>query len=290
MKALAPLARDWVATAKVTGKASRIRALRGHKEAFTAIREAQTRWSRGEHGAAVLHDAASGAATLMLLVPRAFDADDRLDAHAIALSAADAAAGADVRGQQAVLALALDTRARRARLPMPRTSRRSMRSSLSIGASSPRQRDARGQRRRSASAPSLGDAGCNEQGLLRFIGATRDNEHISVPSMGLFLLDGDLQIVAAASDALPAWHPRSWKTCADAPRDVELVKILMSAQQSALQNSRTTKICGHASQRISARRTRSMRALCGGQRTRAPGMQRRPQPPPRFGPDRLRTP
>src|SRR5437762_14262839 len=32
MKALAPLARDWVATAKVTGKASRIRALRGHKE------------------------------------------------------------------------------------------------------------------------------------------------------------------------------------------------------------------------------------------------------------------
>jgi len=99
MKALAPLARDWVAAAKVTGKPSRIRALRGHKEAFTAIREAQTRWSRGEHGVAVLHDAASGAAALMLLVPRAFDADDRLDAHAIALSAADAAAGADVRGQ-----------------------------------------------------------------------------------------------------------------------------------------------------------------------------------------------
>src|SRR5437660_517580 len=82
MKALAPLARDWVAAAKVTGKPSRIRALRGHKEAFTAIREAQTRWSRGEHGVAVLHDAASGAAALMLLVPRAFDGDHQIGAAA----------------------------------------------------------------------------------------------------------------------------------------------------------------------------------------------------------------
>ena len=52
----------------------------------------KTRWSKGEHGAAVLHEAASAAAALVLQVPRAFDADDRLDAHAIALSAADAAA------------------------------------------------------------------------------------------------------------------------------------------------------------------------------------------------------
>src|SRR5207302_9815609 len=107
MKALAPLARDWVATAKVTGKSPRIRAVRGHKEAFAAIREAQTKWSRGDHGGAVLHDAASAAAALMLQLPRAFDADDRLDAHAIAPCAADAAAGADARDEPAVLALAL---------------------------------------------------------------------------------------------------------------------------------------------------------------------------------------
>src|SRR5258708_36895985 len=107
MKVLAPLAKDWVAASKVTGKAPRIRALRGHKEAFAAIREAQTNWSRGDRGAGVLHDAAAAAASLMLLLPRAFDADDRLDAHAIALCAADAAAGADVRGEHAGLALAL---------------------------------------------------------------------------------------------------------------------------------------------------------------------------------------
>src|SRR5262245_44688322 len=107
LKALAPLAKEWVAAAKVGGKAPRVRAMRGQKEAFAAVREAQTRWSRGDHGAAVLHDAASAAAALMLQLPRTFDADDHLDAHAIALCAADAAAGADVRGQQAVLALAL---------------------------------------------------------------------------------------------------------------------------------------------------------------------------------------
>jgi len=102
MNALAPLAKEWVAAQKVTGKAPRIRAVRGHKEAFAAIRDAQTRWSKGDHGTTVLHDAASATAALMLQLPRAFDADDRLDAHAIALSAADAAAGADVRGQRAV--------------------------------------------------------------------------------------------------------------------------------------------------------------------------------------------
>src|SRR6267154_314219 len=52
MNALVPLAREWVAANKVNGKALRIRAVRGHKEAFAAIREAQTRWSRGDHGAA----------------------------------------------------------------------------------------------------------------------------------------------------------------------------------------------------------------------------------------------
>src|SRR5947207_15144289 len=45
MNALAPLAKEWVAAQKVTGKAPRIRAVRGHKEAFAAIRDAQTRWS-----------------------------------------------------------------------------------------------------------------------------------------------------------------------------------------------------------------------------------------------------
>ena len=238
MKALAPLARDWVATAKVTGKASRIRALRGHKEAFTAIREAQTRWSRGEHGAAVLHDAASGAATLMLLVPRAFDADDRLDAHAIALSAADAAAGADVRGQQAVLALALGY-AGAARALAHAEDEPALHAFVSFD----RRKLAEAARRKDANAGDrhlllrwvMQDA--NEQGLLRFIGATRDNEHISVPSMGLFLLDGDLQIVAAASDALPALASAELENVRPtAPKDVELVKILMSAQQSALQN------------------------------------------------------
>src|SRR5258705_7925376 len=104
MNALAPLAREWVAANKVTGKAPRIRAVRGHKEAFAAIREAQTKWSRGDHGAAVLHDAASAAAALMLQVPRAFDADDHLDAHAIALCAADVAAGAPPPRPPAALA------------------------------------------------------------------------------------------------------------------------------------------------------------------------------------------
>src|SRR5207302_9680 len=62
LKALAPLAKEWVAAAKVSGKATRVRALRGQREAFGAVREAQTRWSHGDHGAAVLHDAASAAA------------------------------------------------------------------------------------------------------------------------------------------------------------------------------------------------------------------------------------
>src|SRR5438874_3896258 len=66
LKALAPLAKEWVAAAKVIGKAPRVRALRGQKEAFVAVREAQTRWSRGDHGPAVLHDAASAAAAPVL--------------------------------------------------------------------------------------------------------------------------------------------------------------------------------------------------------------------------------
>src|SRR5207253_6564203 len=43
LKALAPLAKEWVAAAKVSGKAPRVRSLRGQKEAFGAVREAQTR-------------------------------------------------------------------------------------------------------------------------------------------------------------------------------------------------------------------------------------------------------
>src|SRR5438067_8000620 len=58
MNALAPLAKGWVAAQKVTGKAPRIRAVRGHKEAFAAIRDAQTRWPKADHGPTVLHDAA----------------------------------------------------------------------------------------------------------------------------------------------------------------------------------------------------------------------------------------
>src|SRR3989449_1430073 len=237
MSALAPLGREWVATAKVTGKAPRIRALRGHKEAFAAIREAQTRWSRGDHGAAVLHDAASAAAALMLQLPRAFDADDRLDAHALALSAADAAAGADVRGQQAVLALALGY-ASAARTLAPANDEPALHAFVTL------------DRRKLADAARRKEAGpgdrhlllrwlmqdANEQGLLRFIGAARDNEHISVPTVGQILLHGDLQVVAAASDALPALALAELEGVrATAPTDVELVRTLMSARNSALQ-------------------------------------------------------
>src|SRR5207249_4746995 len=195
MKALAPLARDWVAAAKVTGKPSRIRALRGHKEAFTAIREAQTRWSRGEHGAAVLHDAASGAAALMLLVPRAFDEDDRLDAHAVALCAADAAAGADVRSQQAVLALALGyTGAARA---LAQQDEPALHAFVSLDrrklADAARRKDANPGERHLLLRWLMQDA--NEQPLRKLIESARDNEHISLPAVGQFLLDSDLQLV-----------------------------------------------------------------------------------------------
>src|SRR5216684_4244143 len=168
LKALAPLAKEWIAAAKVSGKAPQVRAVRGQKEAFGAVREAQMRWSRGDHGAAVLHDAASAAAALMLQLPRTFDADDRLDAHAIALCAADAAAGADVRGQQAVLALALGVRGGRA-CSRP----------CSGGAGAACVPDARSaparrciprpgrQRGRSSFAPALADAGCERAGCPR---------------------------------------------------------------------------------------------------------------------------
>src|SRR5438477_4837703 len=238
LKALAPLAKEWVAAVKVSGKATRVRALRGQREAFGAVREAQTRWSHGDHGAAVLHEAASAAAALVLQLPRTFDADDRLDAHAIALCAADAAAGADVRGQQAVLALALGY-AGAARALAPAQEEPALHAFVTLD----RRKLAEAARRKDANAGDrhlllrwvMQDA--NEQALLRFIGAARDNEHISVPAVGLLLLDGDLQIGAAASDALPALALAELENVRPtAPRDVELVKTLMSAQQSALQN------------------------------------------------------
>jgi hypothetical protein len=226
-----------VAAAKVTGKAPRIRPLRGHKEAFAAIREAQTRWSRGDHGAAVLHDAASAAAALMLQVPRAFDADDRLDAHAIALCAADAAAGADTRGQSAVLALALGY-AGAARSLAPAQEEPALHAFVTLD----RRKLTEAARRKEANPGDrhlllrwlMQDA--NQEAVRRFIGAARDNEHISVPAVGQLLLDADLQVVAAASEALPALALAELEGVrAKAPTDVEPVMALMTAQQSALQ-------------------------------------------------------
>ena len=238
MKALAPLAREWVATAKVTGKSPRIRAVRGHKEAFAAIREAQTKWSRGDHGSAVLHDAASAAAALMLQLPRAFDADDRLDAHAIALCAADAAAGTDVRDEQAVLALALGYAGAARALASTEDE-----SALHAFVTLDRRKLAELARRKDANA---GDRHLllrwlmqdgNEQALLRFIAAAHNDEHISVPAVGQLLLDADLQVVAAASDALPALALAELENVrATVPTGGELVRTLMSARNSALQD------------------------------------------------------
>jgi len=237
MNALAPLAKEWVAAQKVTGKAPRIRAVRGHKEAFAAIRDAQTRWSKGDHGATVLHDAASATAALMLQLPRAFDADDRLDAHAIALSAADAAAGADVRGQRAVLALALGYfGAARALAPAEEEP------ALHAFLAPDRRKLAEAARRKDANAGDrhlffrwlMQDA--DEKALLRFIGAARDNEHVSIPAVGQFLIDTDLQVVAAASDALPALALAELENVRPtAPTDVEPLRALMTARNSALQ-------------------------------------------------------
>jgi len=237
MNALAPLAKAWVDSAKVTGKAQRVRAVRGHKEAFAAVRDAQTRWSRGDRGAAVLHDAASAVADLMLLLPRAFDADDRLDAHAVALCAADAAAGADVRSQQAVLALAFGyAGAARALAAQDEPA-------LHAFVSLDRRKLAEAARRKEANA---GDRHLllrwlmqngDEQAVRRFIESARDSEHISIPAVGQFLLDSDLQLVATASDALPALALADLENVrAKAATDVELMVALTSGQQSALQN------------------------------------------------------
>lgn len=238
MKALAPLAAKWVDAAKVTGKAPRIRALRGHKEAFTAIREAQARWSRGDHTGAVLHDAASAAAALMLQLPRAFDADDRLDAHAIALCAADAAAGADTRGEQAVLALALGY-AGAARMLAPAEEEPALHAFVTLDRRKltdlARRKDASPGDRHLLLRWLMQDA--DEPALLRFTGAARNDEHISVPAVGQLLVDADLQVVAAASDALPALALAELESVhATAPADVELVNILMTARNSAFQN------------------------------------------------------
>jgi hypothetical protein len=238
LKALAPLGKEWVAKAKVSGNAGRVRALRGQKEAFAAIREAQTRWSRGDHGAAVLHDAASAAAALVLQLPRTFDADDRLDAHAIALCAADAAAGADVRGQQAVLALALGYMGA-ARALVPAQEEPALHAFLTLD----RRRLADASRRRGASAGDrhlllrslMQDA--NEQAVRGWIAASRDDEHVSIPAVGQLLLDGDLQVVAAASETLPDLAIAELEGVrTTAPTDTDLLIALGGAQRSALQN------------------------------------------------------
>src|SRR5438477_7999880 len=238
LKALAPLAKEWVAAAKVSGKAARVRSLRGQKEAFGAVREAQTRWSRGDRGAAVLHDAASAAAALVLQLPRTFDADDRLDGHAIALCAADAAAGADVRGEQAVLALALGY-AGAARALVPPQEEPALHAFLTLD----RRRLADASGRRGAGAGDrllllrwlMQDA--NEQAVRGWIAAARDDEHVSIPAVGQLLLDGDLQVVAAASETLPGLAVAELEGVrATAPTDTDLLIALTSAQRSALQN------------------------------------------------------
>ena len=236
--ALAPLAKEWVLAAKISGKAPRVRAVRGQKEAFGAVREAQTRWSRGDHGAAVLHDAASAAAALMLQLPRTFDADDQLDAHAIALCAADGAAGADVRGQQAVLALALGYAAAARRLA-PAQEEPALHAFLTLD----RRRLADASRGRGAGAGDrhlllrrlMQDA--NEQAVRGWIAAVRDDEHVSIPAVGQLLLDGDLQVAAAASETLPDLAVAELEGVrATAPTDADLLNTLASAQRSALQN------------------------------------------------------
>jgi hypothetical protein len=238
MNALVPIARDWVAAAKVTGRPPRIRALRGHKEAFAAVREAQTRWSRGDHAGAVLHDAASAAAALMLQVPRTFDADDRLDAHAIALCAADAAAGSEVRGEQSVLALALGY-ASAARSLAPASEEPALHAFVTLDrrklSDLARRKDANAGERHLLLRWLVQDA--DAQAVLRFIASLRNEEHISIPNVGQLLLDADLQVVAAASDALPALALAELESVHPAaPNDVELVRTLMDARNSAFQS------------------------------------------------------
>ena len=238
LKALAPLAKEWVAKAKVSGKAAPVRALRGEKEAFGAVREAQTRWSRGDHGLAALHDAASAAAALVLLLPRTFDADDRLDAHAIALCAADAAAGADGRGEQAVLALALGYMGAARSLVAAKEE-----PALHAFVTLDRSRLSDASKRRGAGAGDrhlllrwlMQDA--NEQAVRGWIAAARDDEHVSIPAVGQLLLDGDLQVVAAAGETVPDLAVAELEGVrTTAPTDADLLIILGGAQRSALQN------------------------------------------------------
>src|SRR5206468_12435874 len=75
------------------------------------------------------------------------------------------------------------------------------------------------------------------QPLRKLIESARDNEHISLPAVGQLLLDSDLQVVATASDALPALALADLENVrAKAATDVELMGALTSGQQSALQN------------------------------------------------------
>src|SRR5204862_6356858 len=176
-------------------------------------------------------------AALMHQLPRAFDADERLDAHAIALSAADAAAGAGVRGQRAALALALGYfGAARALAPAEEEP------ALHAFLAPDRRKLAEAARRKDANAGDrhlffrwlMQDA--DEKALLRFIGAARDNEHVSIPSVGQFLIDTDLQAVAAAGHALPSPALAVLENVRPtAPTDVDPLRTLMTARNSALQ-------------------------------------------------------
>src|SRR5204862_461477 len=114
-------------------------------------------------------------------------------------------ARADGRGQRAVLALALGYfGAARALAPAEEEP------ALHAFLAPDRRKLAEAARRKDANAGDrhlffrwlMQDA--DEKALLRFIGAARDNEHVSIPAVGQFLIDTDLQVVAAASDALPA--------------------------------------------------------------------------------------
>jgi len=236
MNALAPLAKEWVAANKVAGKSPPVRALRGTREAFAAIREEQLRWWRGDRAAFVVHDAASAAASLILQLPRTFDADDRLDGHAIALSAADAAAGSDVRGQQAVLALALGyAGAARALAPDEEPALRAfVNRDWRKLSELVRRKDATPGERHLMVRWLVEDG--NDQALLRFVSGLRESEHVSIPAVGRFLLHSDLQVSAAAADAAPALAIAELENVrATAPADVDLVRALGEARNSAFQ-------------------------------------------------------
>src|SRR5438067_2111577 len=77
----------------------------------------------------------------------------------------------------------------------------------------------------------------NEQAVHGWIAASRDDEHVSIPAVGQLLLDGDLQVVATASETLPDLGVAELEGVrTTAPTDTDLLIALAGAQRSALQN------------------------------------------------------